>query len=58
MKGTKKITVNIKQETYERLKEMAKFKGGYTALINFALEAFLKSDKARQWMMFYDDEEA
>jgi len=58
VKGTKKITVNIKQETYERLKEMAKFKGGYTALINFALESFLKSEKAKQWREFYSDEKA
>jgi hypothetical protein len=55
VKGIKKITVNIKTDTYESLKELGKFKGGYTALINFALETFLKSDKAKQWEEFYRD---
>jgi hypothetical protein len=57
MSETKKITVNIKKELDDKLKDMSKFKGGYTALINYALEAFLKSNKAKQWMEFYDDEE-
>jgi len=55
---TKKTTINIKQEVYEELKKMARFKGGYTALINFALESFLKSEKAKQWREFYSDEDA